>query len=152
MPTSKKQISPERRFVYYLGLVFIVSGFALFGSTFVTFITNFGNFDNFEGQAISGMARAFGGIALIVVGGILMNVGARGIAGSGIILDPESARRDVEPWSRMAGGVVQDALSEINVVQKLGEDREPHIKVRCRKCQALNDEAAKFCNQCGAEI
>jgi ribosomal protein L40E len=28
----------------------------------------------------------------------------------------------------------------------------PQIKVRCRRCQALNDEAAKFCNQCGAAI
>jgi hypothetical protein len=26
------------------------------------------------------------------------------------------------------------------------------VKVRCRKCRALNDEAAKFCNQCGGEI
>jgi hypothetical protein len=26
------------------------------------------------------------------------------------------------------------------------------VKVRCRGCQALNDETAKFCNQCGAEV
>ncbi len=26
------------------------------------------------------------------------------------------------------------------------------VKVRCRSCQALNDEAAKFCDQCGAGI
>jgi hypothetical protein len=26
------------------------------------------------------------------------------------------------------------------------------IKIRCRGCQALNDESAKFCNQCGAVI
>jgi hypothetical protein len=26
------------------------------------------------------------------------------------------------------------------------------IKIRCRSCQSLNDESAKFCNQCVAEI
>lgn len=26
------------------------------------------------------------------------------------------------------------------------------VKVRCRSCQALNDESAKFCAQCGAVI
>lgn len=55
----------------------------------------------------------------------------------------------------MGGGVVQDALSEVEVVKKI-EDRmdssDPKIKVRCRNCQALNDESAKFCGQCGAAI
>jgi len=26
------------------------------------------------------------------------------------------------------------------------------VKVRCQKCHALNDESAKFCNQCGAAL
>ena len=26
------------------------------------------------------------------------------------------------------------------------------VKIRCRNCQALNDESSKFCNQCGAEL
>jgi len=26
------------------------------------------------------------------------------------------------------------------------------VKVRCRNCQSLNDEVAKFCNQCGAVL
>ncbi|MCC7087298.1 MAG: hypothetical protein IT427_20030 [Pirellulales bacterium] len=26
------------------------------------------------------------------------------------------------------------------------------VKVRCRQCRALNDEAAKFCNQCGENL
>jgi rRNA maturation endonuclease Nob1 len=55
----------------------------------------------------------------------------------------------------MGGGVVQDALSEVNVVKKLEEgigNPQPQVKVRCQKCQGLNDETAKFCNQCGAAI
>jgi RNA polymerase subunit RPABC4/transcription elongation factor Spt4 len=85
----------------------------------------------------------------------LRSVGAKGWAGSGVVLDPETARKDVEPWSRMGGGVLQDALSEVQVVKKI-EDRldspKPQVKVRCRKCQTLNDEPAKFCNQCGSAI
>jgi hypothetical protein len=85
----------------------------------------------------------------------MMNVAARGLAGSGVVLDPEQARKDLEPWSRMSGGMVQDALSEVEVVTKIVdrlESPEPRIKVRCQKCQALNDETAKYCDQCGSAI
>jgi hypothetical protein len=134
-----------------------VIGFLLFLSTFVTFIANFGNFENFEGRARSGGFRAFGGMILMMAGGFLTNLGVRGWAGSGLVLDPEKARSDVEPWSRMGGGIVQDALSEIDVVKKIGDHFQspapaPHVKVRCQKCQSLNDETAKFCNQCGSSL
>jgi zinc-ribbon domain len=55
----------------------------------------------------------------------------------------------------MAGGVAQDALSEIDVVKKIGDRLEaptPQVKIRCQKCQALNDPTAKFCSQCGTAI
>jgi hypothetical protein len=26
------------------------------------------------------------------------------------------------------------------------------VKVRCQKCETLNDERAKYCNQCGSAI
>lgn len=153
MNAPNKQIPPERRALYYGGMIMIGVGLLLFLSTFVTFQANFGNFENFEGRARSEMSRAFGGIILIMIGGFLMNIGAKGWSGSGVILDPEQARKDVEPWSRMGGGVVQDALSEMDVVKKI-EDRleAPQIKIRCKNCQTLNDEKAKFCNQCGQII
>lgn len=44
-----------------------------------------------------------------------MRLGRMGLAGSGMVLDPEGARRDVEPWARMAGGVVKDAIDEAGV-------------------------------------
>ncbi len=155
MDTPNRQIPSERKALYYAGMASAGLGLLLFLSTFVSFIANFGTFDNFEGQARSGGYRAFGGMVLMLVGSVLMKVAVKGWAGSGFLLDPEKARRDVEPWSRMGGGVVQDALSEVNVVKKL-EDRldapGQQIKIRCQKCQSLNEEAAKFCNQCGAAI
>jgi hypothetical protein len=155
MATPRRQIPPERKTLYYIGQVICIFGLLSFLSVFVTGCINFGNFDNFQAQAQSSMFRGFGGMFLMIIGGAMVSIATKGLAGSGVILDPEKAREDVEPWSRMAGGVVQDALSEVDVVKKMGERLEapaPQIKVRCRRCQALNDEAAKFCNQCGAAI
>jgi hypothetical protein len=155
MDTPNRQIPPERKAMYYGGFILVGVGVLLFLSTFVTSLSNFGNFDDFEGRTQSMGFRAIGGIFLIVIGNFLRIVGARGWAGSGIVLDPEKARKDVEPWSRMGGGMVQDALSEVEVVKKLEnklEPSQPVIKVRCKSCQALNDETAKFCNACGKPL
>ena len=38
------------------------------------------------------------------------------------------------------------------VVEKIGENPKPQIRVRCRNCRALNDEDAKFCDECGAKL
>jgi hypothetical protein len=155
MDSPQKQIPPQRKALYYAGMGLIGLGLLLFLSTFVTFLGNFGNFENFEGRAQSEGFRAFGGIVLMAAGATLMNIGARGLAGSGVVLDPERARKDVEPWSRMGGGMVQDALSEVEVAKKLErrlDEPAPQVKVRCQKCHALNEESAKFCNQCGAAL
>lgn len=157
MSLPRKQIPPDRLAIYYTGTGLGGLGLLLFLSTFVSFAMHFGDFTDFEGRARSNMLRAFGGMGLMMAGGVLMSIGARGWAGSGVVLDPQRARKDVEPWSRMTGGAVQDAASEVEVVKKL-EDRLdvppplPVVKVRCRQCQALNDETAKFCNQCGAAV
>lgn len=131
-------------------MVLSIIGGLLFVSVFFTAASNFGNFDNFNERASSEMFRAFGGMALLVIGSVLMGIGRKGLAGSGIVLDPEKARDDVEPWSRMSGGMMNDALSEVDLVQDLrkGAGKDSIIKVRCRGCGALNDEDAKFCDQC----
>jgi hypothetical protein len=44
-----------------------------------------------------------------------MNIGSRGLAGAGVVLDPQQARKDLEPWSRMAGGMAKDALEAADI-------------------------------------
>jgi hypothetical protein len=167
-------IPPRRKALYYGGLALIVAGSLLFVSSF------FGRtgpevggrddpkpgdpdfweraqarHEEFRRGMNASMVRALLGMGLALAGGVLMTVGARGAAGSGLLLDPARAREDLKPWSRLGGGVVQDALSEVNVVKKMEEGAgrpPPQVKVRCQKCQALNDEAARFCNQCGSAI
>jgi hypothetical protein len=92
-----------------------VAGFLTFGSVFVSGVMHFGDFSDFRERSRSQMTRAIVGMGLVLVGGILLNIGRSGVAGAGIVLDPERARRDVEPWSRMTGGVVKDALDEAGI-------------------------------------
>lgn len=112
---ANRRISEQRKTLYYAGMASSVVGLLTFGSVFVSFALSFGktdDFDEFGAQGRSMAVRAVLGMGLLILGGILKNVGARGLAGSGVVLDPQRARKDVEPWARMAGGVVGDALDE----------------------------------------
>jgi hypothetical protein len=104
---------------------------------------------SFEDQihkfTINPPVRAFGGIFLLFIGGTLMTLGRAGLRGSGVLLDPQGARADLEPFNRATGGMIQDALEEIPA---LGQ-AQTVIKIKCRACTGLNAENAKFCNQCG---
>lgn len=112
---ANRQIPPERKLVYRLGTILIAVGVLSFGSVFLSAALNFGRFDDFEGRVRSMGLRAVGGMALIVVGAGMMIYGTAGAAGSGLTLDPEQARKDVEPWARMRGGVAKDTLDEMGI-------------------------------------
>jgi hypothetical protein len=145
-----RKISEERNAAYYAGSVLMVLGLLLFVSVFVTSAVHFGDFSNFEAESRSGMFRALGGMALVVIGAIVRGIGARGLAGSGAVLDPEQARKDLEPFSRQAGGMLGDALDEADV--ELGGEPERVVMLRCSACSKLNQEDSKFCRECGAKI
>ena len=146
-----KEISEGRKTAYYIGMIMIIIGFLSFGSVFVTGIMHFGDFSNFEARTRSEGTRALVGIALIVVGGVVMGIGARGTAGSGLVLDPKKAREDLEPFTRMGGGMLKDALDEADI--HLGKkSSEKVIMIRCRNCQKLNEEDSKFCQECGKPL
>ena len=87
-----RKISDERKAAYYIGAGLTVLGILLFVSVFITGAMNFGDFSNFESDAKSSMFRAIGGMALMVIGSVVRGIGARGLPGSGVILDPEQAR------------------------------------------------------------
>lgn len=119
----RRQISPERKGLYYCGMILAVLGFLAFGSTFVSAAMHFGDFTDFVGRSRSMFARAIIGMGLMIGGTLLMNLGRRGVAGSGLKLDPEESRTDLEPWSRMTGGMVKDAMDEAGI--KLGNPPPP---------------------------
>ena len=88
---KRRRISQERQAAYYLGMALSAVGFLTFGSVFVTGCANFGDFSNFEADVRSIAFRGVGGMALIIIGAIVSGIGARGLAGSGVVLDPEQA-------------------------------------------------------------
>ena len=146
-----RHISEERKFAYYLGMILMILGGLIFASVFVTATMHFGDFSNFESQAKSSMFRAISGMALLVIGGAIRGVGARGLAGSGVVLDPEKARDELEPYTRMAGGMVKDVLDEADI--KIGAGKsEKIIMIKCQACGKLNEEDSKFCQECGAKL
>ena len=153
-----RRISQGRKATYYVGGVIMIIGGLMFFSTFVTFAMHFGDFDNFEDNARSDIFRAFGGMGLLILGGIIMGVGRRGLAGSGAVLDPKQAREDLEPYSRMAGGMFKDALDESGI--SLGSASRPGpqkvvervVMIKCPACGTLNEEDSKFCQECGDKL
>lgn len=148
---GSKDISPQRKVLYYGGMALIAIGLLLFLSVFLSTATSFGNPAAFDiGPTF--MLRSIIGIILIIAGGFLRSIGARGLAGSGVVLDPQRAREDLSPYTGAIGGMARDAVDafKANGTETSGE--APQVMVRCRQCKALNREDAKFCDQCGEEL
>jgi hypothetical protein len=133
---SQRNISPERQGLYYFGMILSGIGFLLFLSTFFSTISHFGDFTDFEGRTKSGGMRAFGGMICIGIGQFIMRLGRSGLAGSGLKLDPNKARRDLEPWSRMSGGMLKDTLDEAGV-DLSGQSKEMPFDEKLRRLEAL---------------
>lgn len=137
---ANREVSEGRKAIYVLGQIISALGLLSFGSVFVTAVMNVGNFNDFDGQMHSSALRAFGGIALLMTGGVLMGIGRAGLAGSGMVLDPQRAREDLEPWSRMAGAMVKDTLDEAGISLGGSTRDEPDFADRLRKLHALKEE------------
>lgn len=157
-----RRISGERKAAYYIGIALMGLGMLMFAMHVLSFA------GAMEGAMDSGsigmrsnmpsMVTPILAIGLIAVGAFVRSIGARGLAGSGVVLDPEGARDDLEPYSRMAGGMVKDAVDESGL--ELGgrraeaSDEAPVVvvKIKCRDCGQLNEEDSKFCQECGVEM
>ena len=144
------KIPKERKITYYIGIGMMVLGFILFLSVF---FAGFNFMNNPEGVFHS-FKNAPIGMVLIIIGAILMNIGAKGAAGSGLLLDPDKAREDLKPFNEAKGEIINDVISNIDVVGQMTKAHEQKdiIKIKCRNCGSLNEEDAKFCKSCGKEL
>jgi len=134
----KRKISPGRKTAYYFGMGLTGLGLILFFSTFVSQCSHFGDFSDFHGRAKSSMGMALTGIVLIAVGQFLRVFGHSGAAGSGLKLDPEEARKDLEPWSRMRGGMLKDTLDEAGIdLSRSSPGAELPFDEQLRRLEAL---------------
>ncbi|MEO8207215.1 MAG: SHOCT domain-containing protein [Chthoniobacterales bacterium] len=134
-----KEISSGRKTLYYLGGGIVVLGFILFISVFISAALNSGPISPSMRQGVDfTFLRGITGMICMVVGGIIMGIGARGAAGSGIILDPKQAREDLEPWARMGGGLVKDAVDESGI--NLSRGSELPFDEKLRRLEALKKD------------
>ncbi|TQV76567.1 zinc ribbon domain-containing protein [Aliikangiella marina] len=145
-----RQVSNARKIIYYTGMLLIFIGIILFLSKFVFIFSNLSGETFKESDLNSSFIRAVIGILLIFIGSALRTMGKGGLAGSGFELNPEKERADLEPFSRMKGGMLKDALEEANI--DLGNNRNRVIMIRCTACKKLNEEDSKFCQECGKAI
>ena len=144
---SSNNISSERKTLFYLGRALMGIGLVLFLSMFVIVVFS----DPWELTNSNPMGAGVIGFIMIFVGTLISTVGAHGKAGSGMVLDPEQAREDLKPFSRQAGGMLNDALEAADLKEHLSAVKEV-IKIRCRSCGELNDEDASYCKKCGAKM
>lgn len=152
----RREISPERRGSYAVGLVLQVIGGIVIVVCFLGFVLDgnraVGSMGR-EGNPVGFFIGFFLGMVLVAVGGGVRHVAARGVAGSGLTLDPDRARDDLEPWARTGGGLLKDALDEAGIGgERDRPEDDPIVKVRCRECGTLNDDDARFCDACGAKL
>ncbi len=153
----RRDVSPQRKAAYYVGNAITGLGFLLFFSIFVTSALSFGDFTDFGARGSSMGLRAVVGMAMMIGGRVVAHLGAAGAAGSGFVLDPQRASRDLEPFARQQGGMLKDTLDEagIDVGKAFGgrdDDRKPVVMIRCRACGKLNEEDSKFCQECGGAL
>src|SRR5262245_49658579 len=106
-----------------LGLSVAALGLACFLSALASFALHFGDFTNFDAFAGSFVLRLVGGMIGMIAGGMLavmsrilavrQSLGSvRQALGD---LDPETARRALEPWARLEGGLERARLEEMGI-------------------------------------
>lgn len=146
------KIPQERKIAYYIGIGMMILGFLLFISVFFS-VAGAMN-DPWGYNAAPSFSNAIWGMLLMIVGAFVMNIGAKGTAGSGLVLDPDKAREDLKPFNEAKGEMINDVISNIDIVDKISTPREDKevIRIKCRECKSLNEEDAKFCKNCGKEL
>lgn len=148
------RISNNRKAAYYVGIAMIVIGIVLFLSVFVVAFGMMSDKNDFSMNRMPPFKNAVIGMILMIAGSAISNIGAKGAAGSGLILDPDQAREDLKPFNEAKGKMINDLIGNIDLVDKFVETKEEKeiIKIKCRSCGCLNDEDAKFCKNCGQTI
>jgi len=138
-----RAVSAERKAAYYAGMGVLVVGIVVFVSTGLLMMRS-----PLEADTSAFAVRGLLGMGLIVAGRLMMSVGARGLAGSGVVLDPRRAREDLEPYARMAGGLAKDALDEAGLAPRT----RPVVLLECASCSRRNEADARFCQGCGRAL
>lgn len=148
---KSNKIPTWRVVLFYAGSVMGVIGLLMFLTPFLSvgLVAFSSDAFAFEDTIFGSFGVAVIGFIFILLGSSLRSLGKYGAAGSGVILNPKQAREDIKPHAKAVGGILNDAFEEVDVFSKNSNEV---IKIRCKACNALNDEDATYCKSCGAKI
>ena len=135
--SKTSDISPKRKKLYAVGIGVTALGVIMIVIGFAGFVIAGSHFN--ESLVVVFFLTIGGGMGVTVLGSILMGIAARGVAGSGLVLDPKQARQDLEPWARMGGGIVKDALDESGLAPKQQRPQLPFDE-ELRRLKSLKDD------------
>ena len=131
------EISPKRKNLYAVGIGMTVLGVLLFVGGFASFLFFEPSFNHHRPPP--GVFMCVGGMVLLILGQGIRAIAARGVAGSGLVLDPKKARKDLEPWAKMGGGIVRDVLDESGLAPKQKSQQLPFDE-ELRRLKSLRDD------------
>jgi len=152
---TKKKMKLIRNVLFLIGIPLLIAGGILFSSVFANFPSiEFGN--------------AFIGILLLAIGGFMTMGGVyltiiihqRGITKyfieEGGMAMGSADEEALDGYGRMISkgtGAMAKGLKDAGGINiSVDNKSEQKIMVKCRNCDALNDENAQFCDQCGSEL
>lgn len=135
-----REISEGRKVLFVIGQILFILGLLSIGSAFVSVALITSDIADTMGHMRSVGPRFVAGAAMFFLGRVMKGIGRAGLAGSGVILDPQRAREDLEPWSHMAGGMVKDGLDEAGIVVGTPVGRGGKFAERLRELHALHQE------------
>lgn len=104
---------------------------------------------------------AFVGLPMTAIGVAITKFAYLGAIKRYMANEASPVGRDVVNYmAEQTKGSVRDLAAAVGkgIQSAQADDKPPTaaapaaVKVRCRVCRALNDETAKFCNQCGEKI
>ena len=122
MDRPTRLLPTGRKWIYLAGLIVTGIGILLCLSVLVFVAVHIGDIAAFEAKAKSLTLRGLSGLVLVLIGFVAMTIGSPGLG------DFEKA------------------------TENLSQRAEAQNGRRCPLCQALNDDAAKFCDQCGQRL
>lgn len=92
----------------------MIIGFLLFISVFLDTARYMNNPFIYERQP--SFTSPIIGMILMIAGTVTMNIGAKGAAGSGLLLDPEKAKEDLKRFNEAKGKMINDVVSNIDII------------------------------------
>ncbi|MCL2104346.1 MAG: SHOCT domain-containing protein [Kiritimatiellaeota bacterium] len=142
--SKNRNVSEKRKNLYAFGIGLTVLGAVMIVVGFAGFVLS-GIFGDGRGRGFRPDIIAFfltfgGGMGVSVLAHVIREIAARGVAGSGLVLDPEKARKDLEPWSRMGGGMIRDVLDESGIAPKPTNSQQLPLDEKLRRLNSLKDD------------